>query len=65
MAKKKELNYESAMQELQGIVNQLQEETVGVDELSEKVKRAGELVKFCQEKLRQTEEEVSAMSNEK
>ena len=65
MAKKKELNYDSAMQELQGIVNQLQEETIGVDELSEKVKRAGELVKFCQEKLRQTEEEVGAMGNEK
>ena len=61
MAKTKKLTYEAAMQELQGIVNQLQEEAVSVDELSGKVKRAAELVKFCQEKLRDTEEELGGL----
>ena len=61
MAKTKKLTYESAMEELQTIVNQLQEEAVNVDELSAKVKRAAELVKFCQEKLRSTEEELGGL----
>ncbi|MBI5917470.1 MAG: exodeoxyribonuclease VII small subunit [Bacteroidetes bacterium] len=51
--------YESALQELQAIVAQLQEEAVGMDDLSEKVNRAAELIKFCREKLRTTEEEVA------
>lgn len=61
MAKQKKLTYESAVEELQLIVNQLQEEAVSVDDLSEKVKRAAELVKFCQEKLRRTEEELGGL----
>ncbi len=50
------LTYEKALQELQQIVAQLQEDAVSVDELSEKVKRAAELIAYCREKLRATEE---------
>jgi len=60
MAKRK-LNitsYEKAMQELQEIVDQLQEETIGIDDLSEKVKRAAELIQFCKEKLRTTDSDI-------
>lgn len=55
---KTKLTYESALQELQGIVTQLQEEAVGMDDLSEKVSRAAELLAFCREKLRETERKV-------
>lgn len=52
------MSYEAALQELQEIVDLLQEEAIGIDTLSEKVKRAAELIRFCREKLRSTEEDV-------
>ncbi len=58
---KSKLTYESALQELQGIVNQLQEEAVSMDDLSEKVSRAAELLVFCREKLRETEGKVEGL----
>lgn len=60
MAKKSgEFSYEAAMQELQTLVGQLQNEQIGVDDLAEKVRRASELIKLCREKLRQTEMDVN------
>jgi exodeoxyribonuclease VII small subunit len=61
---KPKLTYESALQELQAIVSNLQEEAVSMDDLSEKVQRAAELLKFCREKLRETEEKVEGMFGE-
>lgn len=60
MAKKKseELSYESAMTELQQIVSDLQAEAIGIDALSDKVKRAASLIQFCKTKLRTTEEDI-------
>ncbi|MCB0597176.1 MAG: exodeoxyribonuclease VII small subunit [Lewinellaceae bacterium] len=55
------LTYEEALQELQQIVAQLQEDAVSVDELSEKVKRAAELIAYCREKLRKTEESLEGL----
>jgi len=61
---KKVLSYKSAMEELQTIVAQLEANAIGIDELSEKVKRAAELVQFCQEKLRITEQEMDNLFSE-
>ena len=58
MSKKKQ-TYASSLEELQNIVNEIQEETVSLDNLSEKVKRASELIQFCKEKLRKTESELN------
>ena len=52
------LTYESAYAELQEIVTALENETISVDELAIKVKRATQLVAFCQEKLKSTEAEL-------
>ncbi|WP_234868269.1 exodeoxyribonuclease VII small subunit [Flavihumibacter fluminis] len=52
------LTYESAYAELQEIVTALENETISVDELALKVKRATQLVAFCQEKLKSTETEL-------
>ena len=61
MSKKKlDFSYDAAMQEIQNIVAELQNESVGVDALAEKVRRAADLIKQCREKLRQTEGEVQA-----
>jgi exodeoxyribonuclease VII small subunit len=51
--------YESAYTELQQIVDALQNDAISIDDLSEKVKRASELVAFCQDKLRTVTESFS------
>jgi exodeoxyribonuclease VII small subunit len=51
--------YEKAYEELEAIMNDLQEDRISVDELTTKVKRAAELITFCNELLRSTEAEVN------
>ncbi len=63
MSKKKPA-YESALKELQEILAQLQDQQVSVDELSAKVKRAAELIKFCREKLREVKDETDKLFEE-
>lgn len=53
------LTYESAYNELKKIASEIEEESVSVDALAEKVKRASELIQFCQSRLRATEQEVN------
>lgn len=55
----KNLTYENAYQELAEIAQEIETESVSVDILAEKVKRASELIEFCQQKLRATETEVN------
>ena len=55
-------SYESAFAELQQIVRELQEETVGIDELTARIARATELIRFCRERLRMTEDEIGKLS---
>lgn len=52
------LTYESAYAELKQITSEIESETVSVDVLAAKVKRASELIEICQSKLRSTETEV-------
>lgn len=52
------LSYESAYAELQHIMQEVQGEAVGIDDLAAKIARASELIRFCRERLRMTEEEV-------
>ncbi len=55
------MTYEAAFQELQDIVEQLQQGTTAVDDLSDKAARAAELIAFCKEKLRGTEENLKQL----
>ncbi|MCR4032122.1 exodeoxyribonuclease VII small subunit [Flavobacterium panacis] len=63
------LTYESAWNELSAISKEIENETISVDELAAKVKRASELIAFCQGRLKATETEVGkiidAMENQK
>lgn len=56
---KTNLTYELAYRELADIAQEIETESVSVDILAEKVKRASELIEFCQNKLRATETEVN------
>ncbi len=51
--------YEAAYAELKKIAAEIENESVSVDVLAEKVKRAAELIEFCQSKLRATESDVN------
>ncbi|MFZ4475303.1 MAG: exodeoxyribonuclease VII small subunit [Saprospiraceae bacterium] len=59
--KKTELSYSSAYEELQQIVAALQNEQISIDELPAKIARATELVQFCKNQLRHTEEAVAGL----
>jgi exodeoxyribonuclease VII small subunit len=55
---KETLTYEAAYSELKEIASEIEMESVSVDVLATKVKRASELIAYCQTKLRSTEQEV-------
>lgn len=60
----KQPNYTEAYQELQTIIQDIEDGQIGVDELSEKVKRATLLIKICKQKLSATEEDVNKILKE-
>jgi len=53
------LTYEEAYNELKEIALEIETESVSVDVLAQRVKRASELIAFCQAKLKSTETEVN------
>ncbi|HQQ12380.1 MAG TPA: exodeoxyribonuclease VII small subunit [Bacteroidales bacterium] len=57
--KDKNISYTEAYAELQLLVSELEKGETTVDELSEKVKRAAELIRLCKSKLTATELEVN------
>lgn len=57
----KKLTYTQAMKELEQIVAQLEDNSLDIDQLSEKVKKAQRLIAFCRERLTQTDEEVKKL----
>jgi len=59
-----EVNYARAFTELQAIVTEIELGQITVDILSEKVKRASELIAICKTKLSSTEEDVNQILKE-
>ncbi len=57
----KKQTYQSALDELEAIITAIENEDIGIDELSFKVKRAATLLQFCQTKLRKTEADIDAI----
>jgi len=58
------INYAEAFKELQEIVSEIEQGEISVDELSQKVKRASQLIKRCKTKLTSTEEDVNKILKE-
>lgn len=58
------VNYVQAFEELQAIVTEIELGQITVDILSEKVKRASELIAICKTKLTSTEEDVNQILKE-
>ena len=60
----KKISYAEAIKELEGIVTEIEEGEITIDTLSEKVKRASELIRICKEKLSSTEADVNNILGE-
>jgi exodeoxyribonuclease VII small subunit len=61
----KEIKYEAALAELQTIVNKMENDELDIDQMSEQLKRAQELIKLCKDKLTKTDEEIKKILAEK
>lgn len=61
---KKTLKYSEAIREIEEIVAQIESNELDVDELTDKIRRVSELIKFCKTKLRNTEEEVQKIMSD-
>ena len=59
-----ELKYFDAFEELQEIVSDMENGSISVDELAEKVKRATVLIRLCKAKLTATEGDVQKILKE-
>jgi len=55
---KSNLNSKSAVSEIETILAKIENDELDVDQLSKSVKRVAELIKFCKDKLHNTEQEV-------
>ena len=62
---KEEMKYEAAIAELQSIVNKMENDELDIDQMSEQLKRAQELIKLCKDKLTKTDEEIKKILAEK
>lgn len=59
-------SYKEAMEELEEIVTQVDDRNVDIDVLSEKVKRAHELIEYCQKRIEAVRFEIEhVLDNEK
>lgn len=62
--KEKSITYDQAYTELHQILSDLQQSETSVEELTQKIKRASELISFCKTKLRNTEKEIQKLLQE-
>jgi exodeoxyribonuclease VII small subunit len=58
---KKEFSFNDAVVEIETILHNIESGELDIDKLSVEVKRAAELIKLCQKKLRTTEDEINSI----
>ena len=61
----KEIKYEAALAELQTIVRKMENDELDIDQMSDQLQRAQELIKLCKDKLTKTDEEIKKILAEK
>ncbi len=52
------MKYEEAMNQLQEIVRKMENDELDIDQMTEQLKRAQELIRLCRDKLTKTDEEI-------
>jgi exodeoxyribonuclease VII small subunit len=58
------IKYEDAVRELESIVKKMENEQLDLDSLSTQLKRAQQLIKFCTERLNNTDAEIKKIMEE-
>jgi exodeoxyribonuclease VII small subunit len=58
---KKEFSFNEAVVEIEKILRNIESGDLDIDKLAVEVKRASELIRQCQKKLRTTEEEINSI----
>lgn len=58
---KKEFSFNEAVNEIEKILRNIESGDLDIDRLATEVKRASELIKQCQKKLRVTEDEINSI----
>ena len=56
-----DLSYDEAIKELNNILSSLQDETLSIDQLTDSIKRASELLESCNSRLISTEKKVNSV----
>lgn len=54
----KETKYEEAVGKLEDIVQRLENDEMGIDEMTAELKKAQQLIKLCKDRLTKTDEEI-------
>lgn len=52
------MKYEEALNQLETIVRKMEQGKYDIDELTEQLKKAQQLIKLCRDKLTKTDEEI-------
>ncbi len=60
----KKVSYSEAKEQLDQIINELENDQITIDDLTEKVKKAKQLIELCKQKLRNTQEELRDSNSE-
>ena len=55
------MKYEEAMKRLEQIVSDIENNKLDIDLISDKIKEAQELIKFCKDKLYKTDKEIQKL----
>lgn len=53
-----ETKYEDAVRQLEDIVEKLENNELGIDEMSKQLKKAQQLIKLCKDRLTKTDAEI-------
>lgn len=64
MEKTKSMKYEEAVRQLEDIARKMESGELDVDSICEQLKTAKKLIKFCKDKLVNTDEEVKKLLDE-
>ena len=64
MAQNKKISYRDAIKDLEKILSEMGSDKVDIDCLSEKMKRAYELIEICRSRIKSTETEIKKINQQ-
>lgn len=62
--KKQRMTYEESMQRLEQIIDQIQKDQTTMSELTQALQEAREIIKFCEDSLRNVQDKLTEFNDE-